>query len=143
MNLWGEEFVVESTPEKAKKLLDKINNPKQIKKKPKSNGVNIEERLISIQENVIKILGKYADSTITIKSIEEYQDYIEKCKQVGIVALDTETNNSLDPLTCTLMGLCLYAPGLPAAYVPVNHKNRFTDERLPWQIGRASCRERV
>ena len=79
MNLWGEEFVVESTPEKAKKLLDKINNPKQIKKKPKSNGVNIEERLISIQENVIKILGKYADSTITIKSIEEYQDYIEKC----------------------------------------------------------------
>lgn len=132
-SLWGDEFVVESTKEKSKKILDKVGKPKQVKK-AKNDKLSVEEKLMSIQENVTKILGHYADSTIVIKSLEEYNDYIDKCIQVGIVALDTETNNSLDPLTCKLMGLCLYSPSLPAAYIPVNHRNRFTNERLDWQL---------
>ena len=133
MGLWGDEFVVESTQAKSKNLIDKLNNPKQVKKKV-SNKVSIDERLVSIRDSVSKILGKYAESTIVIKSKEEYFEYIDKCVSIGIVALDTETNNSLDPLTCKLMGLCLYAPGLSAAYIPVNHVNRNTNERLDWQV---------
>lgn len=142
MNLWGDDFVVENTQDKSKKILDKVKNPKSIKKK-NNNKLSIEEKLMSIQHNVHKILGKYSDSTIVIKSNKEYSDYISKCIEIGTVALDTETNNSLDPLTCKLMGLCLYAPGLPAAYIPVNHRDRFTNERLNWQLSEKEIKEGI
>ena len=48
--------------------------------------------------------------------------------------MDTETNNSLDPITCKLMGLCLYYPGAKQAYIPVNHRNYKTGERLTNQL---------
>ena len=128
-SLWGDDF---DSSKKKDLILDKVKNPKSIKK-PKAK-VSIEDTLISIRRAVEKTLGHYADSTVVIKSVEEYEKYISDCISAGVVALDTETNNSLDPYTCKLMGLCLYAPGLPAAYVPVNHRNRFTDERLDWQL---------
>lgn len=141
MNLWGDEFVVESSIEKSKKALDKVNSPKKVKKK--ESKISIEEKLFHIEKSVYKILGKYADSTIVIKSKDEYDSYIDKCKTIGIVALDTETNNSLDPLTCKLMGLCLYTEGMPAAYIPVNHVNKDTGERLSWQLTEEDIKEGV
>lgn len=54
--------------------------------------------------------------------------------QIDDVAIDTETNNSLDPLTCKLMGLCLYAPGLRYSYIPVNHRDPVTKVRLSEQL---------
>ena len=141
MNLWGDEFVVESSIEKSKKALDKVNSPKKVKKK--ESKISIEEKLFHIEKSVYKILGKYADSTIVIKSKDEYDSYIDKCKTIGIVALDTETNNSLDPLTCKLMGLCLYTEGMPAAYIPVNHINKDTGERLSWQLTEEDIKEGV
>ena len=142
MNLWGEEFAVEKTQIKANKILNKVNNPKKsyVRKK---EVISIDERLSAIKESVNKILGKYADSTIVIKSKEEYDKYINDCINIGIVALDTETNNSLDPLTCTLMGLCLYAPGLSAAYIPVHHIDRNTGERLSWQLTEEQIKEGI
>lgn len=141
MNLWGDEFIVESSIEKSKKALDKVNSPKKVKKK--ESKISIEEKLFHIEKSVYKILGKYADSTIVIKSKDEYDSYIDKCKTIGIVALDTETNNSLDPLTCKLMGLCLYTEGMPAAYIPVNHINKDTGERLSWQLTEEDIKEGV
>lgn len=141
MNLWGDEFVVESSQNKSKKVLEKINSPKKTKKK--ESKISIEEKLFSIEKSVYKTLGHYADSTIVIKSKEEYDDYIDKCIKTGIVALDTETNNSLDPLTCDLMGLCLYSEGLPAAYVPVNHVDRNTNKRLEWQLTEEQIKEGI
>lgn len=141
MNLWGDEFVVESSQEKSKKVLDKVKSPKKTKKKESS--VSISEKLFQIEKSVYKTLGHYADSTIVIKSKEEYDDYINKCIKTGFVALDTETNNSLDTLTCKLMGLCLYSEGLPAAYVPVNHVDRNTGKRLEWQLTEEQIREGI
>ena len=141
MSLWGKEFDI-STQEKASKILGKLNNPKQVKA-PRNSKTTVEEKLAEISREVQKTLGKYAESTIVIKTKEEYLKYIEDCINAGIVALDTETNNSLDPLTCKLMGLCLYAPGLPAAYIPVNHRNRYTDERLDWQLVESDIKEGV
>ena len=65
-----------------------------------------------IEKEVIRVLGKYQPSIVTITDIETFHNYVSSCIKAGIVAIDTETNNSLDPLTCKLMGLCLYAPGL-------------------------------
>jgi hypothetical protein len=61
-------------------------------------------------------------------------DYITGAIEYGALAVDTETNNSLDPVTCRLMGLCLYYPGSKQAYIPVNHINLETAERLPNQV---------
>lgn len=86
--------------------------------------------LDKIKKEVIRTLGKYQASTLTITEAETFHNYISSCIEVGAVAIDTETNNSLDPLTCKLMGLCLYAPGLKAAYVPVSHRDPETKIKL-------------
>jgi DNA polymerase I-like protein with 3'-5' exonuclease and polymerase domains len=57
--------------------------------------------------------------------------------------VDTETNNSLDVIACKLMGLCLYTPGMKNAYIPVNHFNKDTKERLPWQITESQIKEQL
>ena len=87
-----------------------------------------------IEKEVIKVLGKYRPSIITITEIETFHNYVSSCIEAGIVAIDTETNNSLDPLTCKLMGLCLYAPGLQYAYIPINHRDPVTKIRLVGQL---------
>ena len=84
----------------------------------------------SIKDEVLRVLGKYQDQIITITDKNIFDNYINSCVRTGVIAIDTETNNSLDPLTCKIMGLCLYAPGLKAAYIPVNHRNPATKVRL-------------
>ena len=91
-------------------------------------------RLEEITKEVIRVLGKYQTSVVTITDIETFHNYVTSCIEAGIVAIDTETNNSLDPLTCKLMGLCLYAPGLQYAYIPINHRNPETMSRLTVQL---------
>ena len=90
--------------------------------------------LKEIEKEVIRVLGKYQPSIVTITDIEAFHNYVSSCIEAGIVAIDTETNNSLDPLTCKLMGLCLYAPGLQYAYVPINHRDPVTKIRLVGQL---------
>jgi hypothetical protein len=76
-----------------------------------------------IKTNVLKILGKQKQNTLVIRTREELDQYIDTVIADGFCAVDTETNNSLDPITCKLMGLCLYSPGQKQAYIPVNHIN--------------------
>ena len=90
--------------------------------------------LKEIEKEVIRVLGKQQENIITITDIEVFRDYIASCISAGVIAIDTETNNSLDPLTCKLMGLCLYAPGLKAAYIPINHRDPETKIRLGVQL---------
>lgn len=142
MNLWGEDLIIENSQNKSKKLLDKVNNAKTIKKTGRlSKNVSLEDRLILIKEEVEKVLGKYKDTTTVIKSKDEFNNYIDICISNGILALDTETNNSLDPLTCDLMGLCLYTPNENSIYVPVNHRDRQTLEKFSWQLTEADIKE--
>ena len=72
--------------------------------------LSLFDRLALIDKEVIRVLGKQKDNIITITSIDVFHSYVSACINTGIIAIDTETNNSLDPLTCKLMGLCLYAP---------------------------------
>ena len=137
-SLWGEEFSIPAEKEKVKKITEKISKPKTIKtsveKQVKSKSISLREKLALITEEVYNILGKQKDNVICITNKEEFNQYIEKCIRKGRVAIDTETNNSLDPITCKLMGLCLYTPGEKQAYIPVNHRDPDTKERLSWQL---------
>lgn len=139
LSLWGEEFDLQLPETDTKKLIKKVNNPKAIKhltvdKALKSKTVPIEHKLALIKEEVERILGRYKDDTLVITTKEAFVNYIDKAISNEIIAIDTETNNSLDPLTCKLMGPCIYTPGLKRAYIPINHIDLATGERLPWQL---------
>lgn len=135
-SLWGDDFKIEETPQVAKKIVKKINSPKGIVKKggTKKIAVPLEEQMNLIRAEVYRILGKYKDNTVVIKTREQLNAYIDKAIENGEIAIDTETDNSLDPITCKLMGPCIYTPGEKNAYIPINHINPHTRERLDWQL---------
>lgn len=131
MNLWGENFNLEDN---TKELLNKINSAKEIKLESaiKSKKIPLKEKMDLIADNVYRILGSYKDNTVVIKNNKELISYINKAIENGAIAIDTETNRSLDPLTCKLIGFCIYTPSMKSAYVPINHTDELGN-RLPWQ----------
>lgn len=145
MSLWGAAFTIPDTPKEAKKVVDKIKNPKDTKvstsKVMKSDKVSVVDKLRLIRENVKRILGKYSDSTQLIRTKEELHSYIDKAIENNLIAIDTETDNSLDPITCKLMGPCIYTPGLKNVYIPINHVDITTRELLPDQLTEKDVKE--
>ena len=138
MSLWGMDF---SIPDTTKKVLDKIEKPKDIKKAISSKKTSIEDKLLMIEGEVNRILGKYKEDTLLIRTKDELVRYIDKAIENKIIAIDTETNNSLDPITCKLMGPCIYTPGMKNAYIPINHVDTQSGVRLDWQLTEADIYE--
>ena len=147
MSLWGESFDITPEPQKQKKLIEKVTKPQKVQVttekvlKSKSSSVNIHDKLRLIREEVLRILGVYKDQTIVIRTREDLTKYIDAAIVNGEIAIDTETNNSLVPLTCKLMGPCIYTPGQKNAYIPINHVNPDTRELLPNQLTEADIKE--
>ena len=145
-SLWGEEFDLKE--EDLQKILNKTKNKKVVKevsleKKLKSKNVSIEEKMELIEQDVYRILGKYKDDIVTIRDSVTFIDYINKAIENGIIAIDTETNNTLDTIDCKLMGLCLYTPGEKYAYIPVNHINKDTEQLLSNQLNEMEIGEQL
>lgn len=147
-SLWGEEFTVKEDSKSVETVLNKIKKPKKVvvisdDKKLKSKNTPIEEKIRIIKEQVYKILGKYKDNTRVIRDYNEFKEYINSSILNGELAVDTETNNSLNTFDCKLMGLCLYTPGQKNVYVPVNHINRETGIKLDNQITEKQINEQL
>ena len=105
---------------------------------------DILDELEAINKEVLKVLGSQKDNVVVIKDKKELGDYISKCIEMGVISVDTETNNSLDPLTCLIMGLCLYGPGTAGqAYVPINHRDPVTKERLSYQLSESDIKKEL
>lgn len=146
INLWGDEFIIPQARDKniAKKAKSqKALSDEDYEKRLKSKKVTLEEKLRIIYENVYRILGHYKDEIEVIKDRDTLHNYINRAIENGIIAFDTETNNSLDTVTCKLMGPCLYTPSLKAAYVPINHIDINTYERLDWQLTEQDVRDEL
>ena len=149
--LFGADFEVSVVTSKSevKKLVKKLDTeaikPTEVnaEKMLKSKTLSLQDRLAIINEKVIKTLGKQRYNTIVIRSLNDFSDYIDKAIAAGRIAIDTETNNSLDPITCKLMGLCLYVPGEKQAYIPINHINNDTGELLENQLTEADCKAQL
>lgn len=142
-SLFGEDFEIKTEKVKVKSLAKKVNaEPEEMdtKKALKSKKISLAERLQIINTNVLQILGKQKANTLVIRDIMTLHNYIDKAIAFGEIAIDTETNNSLDPITCKLMGPCLYVPGEKAAYIPINHINNDTGELLENQLTEEQCR---
>lgn len=144
-SLWGEEFIIPDQKQKTKKIKEKIDKPKVVKapveKQVKSKVISLDDKLKIITEEVLRVLGKQKDNIICIKDRQTLHDYISKAIVNNIISIDTETNNSLDPITCKLMGPCIYTPGEKQAYIPINHRDKDTKERLSWQLTEQDIKE--
>ena len=131
-SLWGVDFEIPEKKIDDKKILKRVTEKKETSKdtttvvkklKSKSVKITLDERLNLIRDEVYRILGVYKEDTICIRDVETLHNYIDCAIKNGIIAVDTETNNSLDPITCKIMGGCIYTPGQKNAYIPVNHVN--------------------
>lgn len=139
-SLWGEEFNIPTTQENVKKVLKKVKE-KTDEQKLKSKLTSLEDKIKIISENVYKVLGHYKNQMLIIRDRETLHNYITKAIENGIIAVDTETNNSLNTITCLLMGVCIYTPGEKNVYIPINHINPNTREKLPNQLTEKDIKE--
>lgn len=122
------------THENIKNELIKLGKTHVVKKQNSIESMPILQRLKYIEDGVYKILGRYKNFVKVIRDEQEFNTYIGRAISIDCLSLDTETNNSLDPLTCKLMGLCLYMPNTRPVYIPVNHTKPETDELLENQV---------
>lgn len=145
MSLWGDEFEVPSEKKEVKKVAKKVSSPKdpkvETRKAMKSKTVSTFDKLQLIYEEVNRVLGGYTSNTKVITSKDELSQYIDEAIRNGIIAIDTETNNSLEPLTCLLMGACIYTPGQLSAYIPVHHTKPDTDILIENQLTELDIKE--
>lgn len=93
-------------------------------------------------QSVNDVLRKYKGFPKVIWA-DQIDDYFEKCYVKDIVAIDTETNNSVDPVTAIMVGLCLYTPYSRPVYIPVNHYDRQTLQKIPNQVDTDILRKKV
>ena len=142
-----DEFNIELNKPKVDELLSKLDGANESEtnaaKILKSKSLSMEDKLAIITRKVLEVLGKQRKNVVVIKTKEEFEDYVTKAIEFGRIAIDTETNNSTDPMTCKLMGLCLYYKGGKQAYIPVNHVDYKTGEHLAWQLTEEDCRKQL
>ena len=103
--------------------------------------IDIKQKLKDIDEKVHLVLGKQIENVVVIKDKDSFNKYVDDCISKKYIAIDTETNNSTDVENCIIMGLCLYAPGLKQAYIPVNHRDVDTNKRLDYQLTEKDIKE--
>ncbi|MCK9444566.1 MAG: DNA polymerase [Tissierellaceae bacterium] len=126
-------------PPRATKAGDSLLAKKASKAAQANVGITIKggggllERISTISAMVNKNLGKYKDRYEVIRDEETFEKYIDECIKNGVISIDTETN-SLDPITCTLAGLCLYTTGNKAVYIPLHHVSYVTGIEIENQI---------
>lgn len=82
------------------------------------------------------------DEFILIRDEQAFIDYMDKCVENGVISIDTETTG-LDPIENHIVGLCIYTPGLKAAYVPLNHISYITQEKVDNQLPIEFIREQM
>jgi len=76
-----------------------------------------------------KIISEF----VTINKFSDLSKIVEDIKKIGFVAIDTETN-SLDIEKAELVGISISFSEEKAFYIPINHKNIETKQKLKDQI---------
>lgn len=103
-------------------------------------GKSVYDRISTIVAVVNTKLGKYLDRYELLRDEEAVRKYFDDIIEYGKGAIDTETD-SLDPITTTLAGVCLYVPGRKAAYIPMHHVSYVTGVQSANQVEDKVVRE--
>ena len=85
-------------------------------------------------KDVKQTLCKYRGFVRVLRTEKQVNKYISQCLKNGIVAVDTETDNKLDPHEAVMVGLCLYTPYNHPAYIPVRHRDKLSGQLLEGQV---------
>lgn len=104
----------------------------------KCNG--IIEKVSRIEERFNDSLSEYENDYTLVLDEKELEDYVDKCVENGIVAIDTETEG-LDYYKDRVVGFSLYTKGEKAIYCPLLHKNYVTGELIENQVSYESARK--
>jgi len=130
-------------PKRASKAQDiaiakKANSKSKTATKTVKGGIS--GRIAEIKAMVETNLGKFKDDYIIIQEEHELHNYFVECVANNVIAIDTETTG-LDPLQDQLVGVCIYTPSQPAAYIPLNHKSYITGAKSNNQLDMKIVRE--
>ena len=140
LSLWGDAIVLNEPKqaEKPKIVFEDLTDA-DIDKLLRSSKTPLIDKLDIVKKQLDKYLGWRKLTTSLLTTTEMLRAYVDRAIANDILVIDTETNNSLDPTTCKLMGLCLYTPGENAVYVPVNHVD-FEGKLLSGQVSEAEIK---
>lgn len=127
-----------------KEQVNKVLQKAKTKKTATSvrTGSGLVGRIKEIEKRVNSELGKYAEETLLLSTKDSLHDYISKCIENGIVAIDTETTG-LDPMLDSIVGFSLYTPNEKTTYIPINHISYITHKKLSEQLTIEECREEL
>ena len=131
---------IPSTRESDKKITSKTS--KKTSKPIIKAGSSLLERITNITTEVNQKLGEYKDKYECIRTEEGLKVYIDDCIANNICALDTETMG-LNPMLDDIVGFSLYTPGLKAVYIPINHINYISNEKVDNQLSKEFCKEQL
>ena len=145
-NSFLEDFTIPTvTNDNIKDCIGKVANSRKVKKTQRVESLPLEKKVEVVKEGVYKALGRYKGFIKVIDTDEEFRKYISKIPNESIVAFDTETNQSLDPLTCKLMGMCFYVKNTKPVYVPVSHcvlgEETLLERNVSTECARECCEE--
>ncbi len=112
-----------STRQDDKQLLN--NKRKPAPTVVKGGGNSISSKVAMAKKLSEKYFGHLLPKLDCIRNRELLHEYIDKCIENGIVALDTETDG-LDRVGGKIAGVCLYTPGMKGVYCPIGHISHMT-----------------
>ena len=119
------------TYSRSSKEIDKALKEKLAKKaKPKTGKANnLLTRINMIRERITENLGEYKDDYDVLIKDEEIKAYFNKLREAKLVSIDTETTG-LNFFQDNIVGICLYAEGVKASYIPLNHISSVYQTRI-------------
>lgn len=111
-------------------LLKKLRNEK---KKSTLNADNILDIIEKIRQDIAEHLEHKKHLFEVVTDPARLEEYVAKANAFGKLAIDTETTG-LNPLVVDIIGFSMYFPGEKAIYVPINHEDYLTGNRLVNQM---------
>ena len=123
-----------ATTKKDQQLLKKVSNPVKSSSTITLKGsTKLIDRIQAITSFVKSKFAGKEDELELITTEEHLISYIDKCIENNVISIDTETTG-LDPILDNIVGICIYTPGLKAAYIPVNHISYITELKCANQL---------
>ena len=123
-----------ATTKKDQQLLKKVASPVKSSSTVTLKGsTKLIDRIQAITSFVKSKFAGKEDELELITTEEHLIGYIDKCIENNIISIDTETTG-LDPILDNIVGICIYTPGLKAAYIPVNHISYITELKCSNQL---------
>lgn len=100
------------------------------------------DKINQITSEVDTKLGEYISKYECIRTESKLIEYIDKCIENGICALDTETTG-LNPMLDTIVGFSLYTPNQKGVYIPLNHIDYIDKSKVKNQLSQEFCKQQL